>query len=316
MIEQNQSVCKINVLIASIATKAQFEPIESLCDATIVQVDNGEEAMELLSSNSYDLLISDYALLDIDIWRLVALIRSGRYCKDDLPVLLLYRLDDPAIPEFLSRDFGFSSLALNDLTKAPKVIGSLLRHNNIQPRVLIIEDNADAANIAKCALQAQYNVQVETTGEIGLGAWKKDAHDIVVLDLMLPGMHGRSVLDEIISINPDQPVIIVTAYSEEERHIDYALNGASEFLSKPYTLSSLRNACRNATVQSKWLSMIRYHRSLLKYAMKYSSATDLSLKAGNMKSAVHFSSELMKTMRAYLPTDDELSEFMVAYRSE
>ena len=315
MVESAQNENKINALIASIVPKALLEPFETLCGITMTRVDNGEEAIQFLSTNRYDLLIADYTLPDIDIWRLVTLIRSGQYCREDFPVLMLRDFSDPAIPAFLSSDYGFSSLAVDELSKAPDVIAALLQHKNTQPRVLIIEDDADAANIAKCALQGMYNVQIETSGNGGIDAWRKDAHDIVVLDLLLPGLHGRSVLDEIISINPDQPVIVVTAYGEQERHMDYVLNGASEFLSKPYTITALRDACRNATIQSKWMNMTGYTQRLLSETMKYISATNLSLQSGNVDSAEGFMRDLMNGMKAYQPTDDELVEFMSGYRS-
>jgi DNA-binding NtrC family response regulator len=84
------------------------------------------------------------------------------------------------------------------------------------------------------------------TGEAGLELWNVRWHELVLLDLMLPGIKGDEVLKAILAVNPAQPVIIITAYGSLDRHQSLMLDGAVDFLPKPYKVMQLRQACERA----------------------------------------------------------------------
>ena len=84
------------------------------------------------------------------------------------------------------------------------------------PRILIVEDNPDLAYGLRTGLEIEgYEVQVAEDGETGLERARCVAPDLVMLDLMLPGMDGYRVLKTLREGGSDVPVLILTARGEE-----------------------------------------------------------------------------------------------------
>lgn len=104
--------------------------------------------------------------------------------------------------------------------------------------ILLIEDEEDIAALIK--LQAEisgYRLHVETDGINGLKAVERERPDLVILDIMLPGMNGLDVCRKI-KTNPElktTPVIIISAKNEE---LDVVLGlelGADDYVAKPFS---------------------------------------------------------------------------------
>lgn len=108
--------------------------------------------------------------------------------------------------------------------------------------VLLIEDEASIRNICKQMLeQFGYRVMIAVDGDSGLRAfrehWKNT--DVVLLDLIMPGMGGKECLKELLKVNPDVPVIIASGYSPDGQTIQMLENGARGFVHKPYEIREL-----------------------------------------------------------------------------
>ena len=83
-------------------------------------------------------------------------------------------------------------------------------------RILIVEDNPDLAYGLRTGLEIEgYEVQVAEDGETGLERARSWTPDLVMLDLMLPGMDGYRVLKTLREGGSDVPVLILTARGEE-----------------------------------------------------------------------------------------------------
>ena len=85
------------------------------------------------------------------------------------------------------------------------------------PKILLIEDNPDITFIYQDALEeAGYDVTTASDGEQGLEVAKQGEFDLILLDLMLPGRHGMSVLRELKREDPtkDVPVYVLSALSD------------------------------------------------------------------------------------------------------
>ncbi len=109
-------------------------------------------------------------------------------------------------------------------------------------KILLIEDEEDIASMIKLQAElAGYKVHVESDGLNGLMAVEKEHPDVIVLDIMLPGLNGLDVCRKIRS-NPDFasiPIVIISAKSEE---LDVVLGlelGADDYVSKPFSLKVL-----------------------------------------------------------------------------
>lgn len=101
-------------------------------------------------------------------------------------------------------------------------------------RVLIIEDDADAAGVLEAYLKREnYDVTIAGDGLSGLDAARRWHHDLILLDIMLPGMNGTEVLAAL-RRRDDTPVIMVTAMGDAPDRIGALRYGADDYVVKPY----------------------------------------------------------------------------------
>ena len=106
-------------------------------------------------------------------------------------------------------------------------------------RVLVVEDEESYREALQIGLHSEgYDVELAVDGPEGLRIFNERAPDIVLLDLMLPGMSGTEVCRRMMAIAP-VPVIMVTALGSE---VDVVLGlelGASDYVTKPFRLREL-----------------------------------------------------------------------------
>jgi DNA-binding response OmpR family regulator len=106
-------------------------------------------------------------------------------------------------------------------------------------RILVVEDEQDIAEGVRARLASEgYEVQVVHDGPQALRAFAAERPDLVVLDLMLPGMDGLEVCRE---IQKDSwvPVLMLTARTEESDKVAGFAIGADDYLTKPFSLREL-----------------------------------------------------------------------------
>jgi two-component system, OmpR family, alkaline phosphatase synthesis response regulator PhoP len=107
-------------------------------------------------------------------------------------------------------------------------------------KVLVIEDNANLAFGLTRSLESEgYEVEAAEDGTRGLELARTCGADLVVLDLMLPGIDGYSLLRQLREQGSDVPVLILTARSEEADKVVGFRLGADDYVTKPFGLSEL-----------------------------------------------------------------------------
>jgi DNA-binding response OmpR family regulator len=108
-------------------------------------------------------------------------------------------------------------------------------------RVLIVEDEKRmAANISRSLREsAGYAVDCAPDGNEGIFMAQSNAYDLVILDLMLPGMDGHNILRKLRSDGFAAPILVVTARDEKETIIRVLNDGADDYVSKPFDLGEL-----------------------------------------------------------------------------
>lgn len=107
-------------------------------------------------------------------------------------------------------------------------------------RVLIVEDNHDLAFGLRNNLEIEgYAVDVAEDGPAGLATARQRPPDLVVLDLMLPGMDGYRVLRQLREDGLTMPVLILTARGEEADKVLGFRLGADDYVTKPFGLLEL-----------------------------------------------------------------------------
>ncbi|KNC05748.1 chemotaxis protein CheY [Pantoea sp. RIT-PI-b] len=101
-------------------------------------------------------------------------------------------------------------------------------------RVLVIEDDADAADVLEAYLLREgYTVEIAGNGLHGLERVEMWKPDLILLDIMLPGMNGTEVL-EAVRRRSDTPVIMITAMADTPDRIGALRHGADDYVVKPY----------------------------------------------------------------------------------
>ncbi len=118
--------------------------------------------------------------------------------------------------------------------------------------VLVVDDEAEIRESLETLLQLEgYTVTTAATGHEGLAQIGERAFDVVLLDLALPDKSGMDVLTEIRLANPQQAVIMVTAYGTVENAVRAMQAGATNFIQKPWDNEKLLADVRAAIARHK-----------------------------------------------------------------
>ncbi|MBT3984042.1 MAG: response regulator transcription factor [Bacteriovoracaceae bacterium] len=107
-------------------------------------------------------------------------------------------------------------------------------------KILVIEDENHLAEGLRLNLELQnYEVKVASDGISGLMTWQEWKPELIILDLMLPGLDGLSVLKRMRSIDANIPVLILSAKNKNYDRVKGLRMGSDDYLSKPFDLNEL-----------------------------------------------------------------------------
>ena len=114
-------------------------------------------------------------------------------------------------------------------------------------KVLIVEDEESIARVLQLELEFEgYEVSTCHTGTDGLIMYREQEWDLVLLDLMLPGLNGLDVLRRIRADETMTPVILLTAKSDMEDKVTGLDLGANDYVTKPFEIEELLARIRSA----------------------------------------------------------------------
>ncbi|HSR69976.1 MAG TPA: sigma-54 dependent transcriptional regulator [Acidobacteriota bacterium] len=115
-----------------------------------------------------------------------------------------------------------------------------------EPSVLVIDDEEVMRDVISRLLE-QEGIRVLSAArpEEGLKIFREELVDVVLLDLMLPGMDGLKVLEEIFKTDRDAVVIMITAYASIENAVKATKLGAFQFITKPFKNEQLLQVVKN-----------------------------------------------------------------------
>ena len=113
-----------------------------------------------------------------------------------------------------------------------------------RPRLLYVEDEPAAAQIAVEVLGENYRVTHVETGEEALELALRRAFDVMVLDRRLPGMSGTDLLTRIRRAGLATPVLLLTALGTVEDRVEGLDGGANDYLVKPFDFAELEARLR------------------------------------------------------------------------
>jgi len=106
-------------------------------------------------------------------------------------------------------------------------------------RILVVDDEPGVRRLLHANLVARgYAVTAVETGEEALARLDEDAPDLVVLDLMLPGLSGLDVCRGLRAASP-VPILVLSAHGEEQTKVEALDLGADDYLTKPFSVDEL-----------------------------------------------------------------------------
>ncbi|MBW1902009.1 MAG: response regulator [Deltaproteobacteria bacterium] len=115
------------------------------------------------------------------------------------------------------------------------------------PKVLVIDDEKRIRNGCQKTLKLEgFEVATIESGTLGLEIIEKEHFDIILLDLMMPGLSGMEVLARVKALHPETIVIVISGYATLEHAIEAMKKGAFDFIAKPFSPEELRSVVSKA----------------------------------------------------------------------
>ena len=142
-----------------------------------------------------------------------------------------------------------------------------IRPDNIlfKPKILVIDDEKVIREGCREVLTLDgFEVVLAENGEQGLKMIEKVHFDVVLLDLMMPGISGFDVLSHIKTLHPDTAIIVITGYATVEHSIEAMKNGAFDFIPKPFSPDQLRVVVSKAIEHTSALKDISNEKSRIR----------------------------------------------------
>ena len=134
--------------------------------------------------------------------------------------------------------------------------------------ILVVEDDKNLQlTLAHILREEGFEIITTMWGSVAIEKVKKGIPDLILLDIMLPGMNGMKVLDKVKEIDHTLPVIMITGYGNAERAIRSIELGAYDFIAKPFDfeklISKIDNALKNTRRKKKCAFLIHIKKCSL-----------------------------------------------------
>jgi len=120
------------------------------------------------------------------------------------------------------------------------MITDRLTHNPVVPRILLVDDEPKIRGfIARALTAAGYEIDCASGGAEALRRAGLGEYGLVILDLIMPDMDGRSVLTALLRERPEQPVLVLSCLDDVTTKVCCLDLGAHDYLTKPFSLEEL-----------------------------------------------------------------------------
>ena len=110
----------------------------------------------------------------------------------------------------------------------------------VKGHILVIDDEIGMRVGCKRALESEgYHVDTAENGEEGLQKLESNGFELVLLDMMMPGIGGLEMLEQISEIDPNLVCVVITGYATVELAVQAIKRGAYDFIAKPFDSDTL-----------------------------------------------------------------------------
>jgi DNA-binding NtrC family response regulator len=200
----------------------------------VVEADSGEMALDLAKEGNFDVVLTDVRMPGISG---VELFKRLRPLRPNLPVILMtaFALED-LIRSALD-DGAFTVLPKPfDFTHAAKTLQRAARG----PAVLVVDDSqADADAMGEMLKSSGLAVSIVYDGNAALEKVKQGAVDVCVVDMIMPGLTGPQLAQELRKLHEHVSLIGVSGQANDETMRRFASHGTTWFMRKPFQPTDL-----------------------------------------------------------------------------
>lgn len=120
-------------------------------------------------------------------------------------------------------------------------------------KILIVDDDAEfRSHLIEVLREEGYETDSVSSAKDALAKNQTVTYDVVLLDLMMPGMSGSDALMEIRKRHPRTKVIMITAFATVDNAVDAIRRGASDYISKPFKIQELLTTIRRVLEEAKF----------------------------------------------------------------
>ncbi len=185
--------------------------------------------------------------------------------------------------------------------------------------ILLIDDEpAQILSIKSFLKRRNYQVYTANSGTEGINIIKEQSIDLVFTDFRMPDMTGLQVVQEIKKINPEIPVVVITAFSQTEDAVKVMKEGAYDYLSKPVDLDELEILVQKAKEHRYLVSENKILKQQLQEKYKFDTIISQS---GEMEEVMNTAGRVAKSkatvlIRGESGTGKELIARAIHYSSD
>lgn len=119
-------------------------------------------------------------------------------------------------------------------------------------RILVVDDELPVCRSVSGALEGDYMVETALSGEEAIRKGHEADYDVVITDLMMPGLSGMELLKQIAESKPDTKVIMITGYPSIKSAVESIKQGAFDYIPKPFTPAELRSLVARALESKRY----------------------------------------------------------------
>lgn len=176
--------------------------------------------------------------------RVCKLARNERFANPSVPVAIVADVSTTHPIPFGCERFDRDSIHLIDQ----------YLDNPAAIRALIVEDDAAILEVASMALSRYMDIETASNGNQACDCVESSTYDLVVLDVMLPGISSEKVFELIRKASPETAIVVITAFDTEKIESLFTLKGAAAYIQKPFLSNAMfRQQCMDA-ILSHWAS--------------------------------------------------------------
>jgi len=113
-------------------------------------------------------------------------------------------------------------------------------------RVLIVDDAAFMRSMLRRILEDEgFEIQEAPDGDVAIKKYKESKYDLITMDIVMPNVDGVTAVKEIMRIDPDAKIIMITALAHKTLVLRALRAGAKDFIVKPFDSTAVLEAVKN-----------------------------------------------------------------------